>query len=1298
MGKRGNLKPGTSSTPTQGKKKFTRKLKARKLEDRIAPGMIGGGIVDPGSADLFADADVDQQDASLNETDATEVESVGADAPESPEQGQFQEEQDRFLSSQGDTDADADGDDSDSALSQDAQDLADSDGDADYVEETPTWREADWVSENADGSIHVTPPEGVSISDGIATFSADAANEALPLPEDTYIRYNGAVQFMLPESAEYSADTGHVNLPADSVSVDAIPEAIPHFENIDGSITVALPSDGVEYNEQDHSITLSNETVNEIVPSYVQVNPDGSVAVELPEDTTYNDDGSLDLSASGAASLDNPLPDSIGDLDFATPNLDGSVSFEFPDGVDLDIDLGVVNFPHGVAVSNLPFPDGVTLNGDGTLDIGLPQGAEYDADSNSAVLPPESLSLNDIPSGVDAHYNPDGSITATLPDGMEYNPDTNSIHVDNYWANEITPDTVAINEDGSVSVQLPEETDYSAAGEGEITVAADDVSFIDRPAPDFVHDVEFSEVEPDGSYTFTPPAEMTVSEGTLEIPHEAVADHVPMPEGVTLNSDGSMDVAVPEGTTYDADAGSLTFAAGEVHLDDIPPGVMTQVNLDGSITATLPEGTSYNAADGTVHLDNYWSNELAPDGVEITEAGGLSVALPSTTEYAEGSDSFTVPMESADFVMNPEPAYVASGPDWVEANPDGSVSALPPESVTVNADEGTVSLPAAVVAQEFPELLPEGVTLGADGTMEVELPEGTQFNAEEQLLTLPAGEIHVAEIPAGIEAEVNPDGSVSALVPDGITYDAASNTVTLDNFWVNEVTPTGVEVSDAGVVTVSLPSDTQYLDSGAITIPADSADFIESPAPEYVAEGPEWLEEQPDGAITVAPPEGVQVDSDAGTVSLPAELVNEQFDGYLPEEVTLNADGTATVALPEDTEFNPETGTLILPAGEVHTAEIPEGISGEIQDDGSLAITLPDGISYDAAANTVTLDNFWVNEVAPDAVEVSEAGVVTVSLPSDTQYFDDGSLTISAASADFMEQPIPEVVASGPDWVDQRPDGSLLIETPESVEVDTELMTATIPVEVINEQFSGLLPEGASLNGDGSMTVAVPQGTTFNAEEGSITLPAGTVHTAELPDIVEATVNSDGSITAQLPEGVTFNASAGTVQVSNEVVQDLAPVNVQVTTQGQVIVELPLQTQAGSQGELLVPAAVVEEVLPPAPQVVYETFDDEEDRKDDKEVASLDTKLEKHWSKIEAKADHMLDRWESYLKQGKLPSNIEASWDALDAKADRWFDRFEGSKTFATADTNWKALEARAENVLSQWRQMSGKMTGKMAA
>lgn len=286
-----------------------------------------------------------------------------------------------------------------------------------------------------------------------------------------------------------------------------------------------------------------------------------------------------------------------------------------------------------------------------------------------------------------------------------------------------------------------------------------------------------------------------------------------IPEDVTFNADGSATVGVPQGTLYDANAGTLTLPSGEVSVNEIPEGMDYSLNGDGSVTVTLPEGVNYDPASGTMNVSNYWVNEWTPEPVTYTADGQFNVDMPADCHYYENGSCW-IPAESADFMNYPEPAYVSEGPEWVSMNPDHTISfeTQGVNGITVNPDAGTVSMSYPAVMEHFESAVPEDITFNPDGTMNVDLPAGTSYDAATGVMTLPAGEVGVHEIPEGMSYTVNDDGSVAITLPEGISYNGDS--LNVNNYWANQLAPDNVVISPSGMITVTMPPTTEYFDSG----------------------------------------------------------------------------------------------------------------------------------------------------------------------------------------------------------------------------------------------------------------------------------------------------------------------------------------------------------------------------------------------------------------------------------------------------------------------------------------------------
>lgn len=1166
-------------------KKKIGKLKSNKLEDRIAPGMLGGGIIDPGMVEAVEVEVETQEDENAGNIAETQSEQLSADG-ENGGQGEYLDDNASSGTMEADQPADASLDqpvegDNVEPSTEEFDEFAKSDADAGQpYEPEGVWQEADWVDANPDGGMHVEPPEGVLIEDGTASFPHDIANEALPLPDEMEVQPDGSMNIQMPEGAEYLEGSNAFIMPEGSFDPEQVPENIQSFENPDGSYTVSLPAEGFEYNPETNVLNVDNYHVNEMTPDNVTFNTDGSVDVHLPpEGVEYHEDGSFDMSPEACHHMDNPPPEYLGEVDYANYNPDGSVTFEPPEGVE--VEDGIATVPYDMIDEHLPLDDDYQINADGTSNYTLPEGTDYNADAHTLTFPEGAMHVDEIPEEIDAHKNPDGSITACLPEGIDYDAESNSVHMDNYWSNELAPDNMAINEDGSVSFALPEETEFYE--DGSFNVPADQLDFVDATVPEYVGDVDFAESTESGDYHVNPPEGFTVDseQGELHIQHDQI-DSLPIPDEVNFNPDGTMDVQVPEGTTYNETYNSLQFPAGSVHLDEIPPEVEPVLHDDGSITINLQDGMEYNPDSGSVQLDNYWTNEVMPEAVEYTPEGEMHINLPDDCEFHEDG-SFTLPEESTDFMENPDPGYVANGPDWIEANPDGSVTVEKVDEIKIDPENGTMQMNTDYMAEQFDQQIPDEVHFNPDGTMDVQVPEGTNFNPDTGNLTFPEGTVHLEEIPEGVEAHMNPDGSITARLPDGMEFNAETQSVHMDNYWTNEFTPEHVEIHPDGYCEVKLPSETHYFDDGSCQIPAEQADFIDDPAPGYVEQGPDWVHENPDGSVSVQPPEGVHVDAENGQVTMSLDTFSESFGDEF-DDAKFNPDGTIDYPLPEGTEYNPEANSLRFPAGEMHMNEIPEQMDAHVNPDGSITLSLPEGVDYNEDTGGVHLDNYWANELSPSEIEINTDGTVTINLPPETQYFEDGSFTMPDEHKDFCYEDKPEYVGDF-EHCEQMESGDYHVKPPEGFNVDPETGEMHVPYDQMGELP---IPDDVHFNPDGSMDVKLPEGTDYNPELNQLKFPEGSVHIDEIPPEVKPELHEDGTITVNLQDGMQYDAESGDVHLDNYWANEVMPDHCEYTPEGEMVVNLPGDCQYYEDGSFRLPEESADFMNNPEPGYVMD--------------------------------------------------------------------------------------------------------------
>ena len=119
---------------------------------------------------------------------------------------------------------------------------------------------------------------------------------------------------------------------------------------------------------------------------------------------------------------------------------------------------------------------------------------------------------------------------------------------------------------------------------------------------------------------------LDTTEGTLTLQGDMIDQHLPIDDGMIFH-DGTMDVKVPEGTEFNASLNQLIFPEGEVNINELPSEVNPQVQDNGSITVTLQDGMNFDEGSQTVHMDNYWTNELTPEPIEYTPQGEMIIDL-----------------------------------------------------------------------------------------------------------------------------------------------------------------------------------------------------------------------------------------------------------------------------------------------------------------------------------------------------------------------------------------------------------------------------------------------------------------------------------------------------------------------------------------------------------------------------------------------------------------------------------------------------------------------------------------------
>lgn len=1001
------------------KKKVVKKIQAKKLEDRIAPGMVGGGLVDPGMVDTVESDSTQEAPKDSTTTYQTESDSLSGNYSQSTSGGQYLDD-----TSSTSTSTDASAGTTQEYTSPESQHISGGEqldefaspsaSDAPLAENHQTWNEMDWVNTHADGSMEFNLPEGVSVdaAAGVANFPLQVANNELPLPEGSQLNAEGGLDLKVPSESQYLADSHQLLVPQDFAP--QIPTEMEHYQAPDNMLMVNLPPDGASFDANTQQINFDNYWANELTPANMEVQENGDVQLHFPADgVSFNGDHSVALDPDAAHLMEHPPENFYQNFEsdhsqHVEINGDGSITFMPPEGIQ--VEGGVMEMNASLANEYLPVPQEFHFNPDGSAHYQLNDQVQFSEQANALIFPQNEINLNVLPEEVQGHLNPDGTTTVLLENGMNYNPEHHHVELDNYWANEVLPTSMNFTPDGQVQVILPEGTQFYE--NNAFTIPADETGAFTQEVPAYVHEVPWVNVDTtQGGFECTPPPGTMLypEQGTLQIPNEMISQHLPVDPDVRFEADGTMNVNVPQGTVYHADSNTLTFPGSQVQLHEVPPQVNPQVDANGNITIQLQDGMQFNPATQSVHFDNYWTNELTPPSVEITDQGTLQIHLPPHTEY-HPDGHFSVPEHQADFMHNPAPEYIQSGPDWVIPNNDGSVTLMANEHMQVNPENHSIQMSVDYVNEHFADSIPEEVTLNADGTMNVQVPQGTLYDVGSQVLTFPAGQVHLNEIPQNFEATLNDNGSISLHLQSGMEYNPGNGSVHFDQHWTHELMPPAIEMTPEGQMIVDMPHDAHFYPNGHVFIPESSIDFIESPHAEIVNQGPDWIHHQPDGSLAVHVPEGMNVNPEAGTLTMSHEVAQEEFGrNIMHDEFQFLPNGSMEMKIPDDIKFEYNAAqnsfTLTEVPHDFNPHDAPPFLTITPLADGNFSVQLPEGVQYNQDHGSLILSNQMVNEILPPPVEYSPNGQLSIHLPPDTQYFpEQGQFILQADSAHFLDE------------------------------------------------------------------------------------------------------------------------------------------------------------------------------------------------------------------------------------------------------------------------------------------------------
>nr|RAW04288.1 hypothetical protein DBT41_08705 [Aerococcus urinae] len=811
-------------------------------------------------------------------------------------------------------------------------------------------------------------------------------------------------------------------------------------------------------------------------------------------------------------------------------------------------------------------PQGVTVNKDGSLTVKVPEGAK---DGDVITVPVKvtypdgttdtvnaKVTVSDQSQTVEPKYKdetgiPGEEVPVKKPNftDKDGNP-TTAPEGTKYEIGKDAPQGVTVKPDGSLTVKVPE-----GAKDGDVITVPVKVTYPDGTTDTVNAKVTVSDQSQKVEPKYKDKTGIPGQEVPVEKPNFTDKDGNPTtapdgtkyelgkdaPQGVTVKSDGSLTVKVPEGAK---DGDVITVPVKVTYPDGTSDTVNAKVTVSDQSQTVEPkykdktgtpgqevpvekpsftdkDGNPTTAPDGT----KYELGKDAPQGVTVKPDGSLTVKVP---EGAKDGDVITVPVKVT--------------------YPDGTTD-------TVNA-KVTVSDQSQTVEPKYKD------KVGTPGSsVKVDQPEFT--GKDDNPTTAPEGTKYELGKDAPQGVTVKPDGSLTVKVPEGAKD---GDVITVP---VKVTYPDGTSDTVNAKVTVSDQSQTvepKYKDkvgTPGSSVKVDQPEFTgkdgkTTPAPEGTKyelgkDAPQGVTVNPEGSLTVKVPEGAK---DGDVITVPVKVTYPDGTSDTVNAKVTVSDQSQTV----EPKYKDKTG---IPGQEVpveqpnftdkdgNPTKVPEGTKYElgkdapqgvtVKPDGSLTVKVPEG-AKDGDVITVP-----VNVTYPDGTSDTVNAKVTVSDQSqkvEPKYKDktgipgqevpveqpnftdkDGNPTTAPEGTKY------ELGKDAPQGVTVKPDGSLTVKVPEGAK-DGDVIT--VPVKVtypdgttdtvnakvtVSDQSQTVEPKYKDNVGTPGSSVKVDQ-PEFTGKDGNPTkAPEGTKYELGKDTPQGVTVNPDGSLKVKVPEG-----------------------------------------------------------------------------------------------------------------------------------------------------------------------------------
>ncbi|HFI0962966.1 TPA: Ig-like domain-containing protein, partial [Streptococcus suis] len=685
-----------------------------------------------------------------------------------------------------------------------------------------------------------------------------------------------------------------------------------------------------------------------------------------------------------------------------------------------------------------------------------------------------------LPTGTTVEVGNDGTVTITYPDGsVDTIPGTDTV----------TPNTDTTAPEAPV-VNAPKAGDTTVTGKTEpgatVTVTFPDGSTATTTADE------------DGNYTVDVPAGVELKEGdkvTATATDKAGNVSEPTETTTTANpSDADENTPNTPAVTPVADTNNLTDdekakVKEEVEKSnpDLPTGTTVEVGNDGTVTITYPDG-SVDTIPGT---DTVVSTTPTPQ----TDAEKNDLTNPTKTPVADTNNLTEDEKAKVKEEVEKSNPNLPTG-TTVEVGNDGTATITYPDGST-DTLTGTVTVIGTTPT-------PQTDAEKNDLTNPTKTPVADTNNLTDDEKAKVKDEVEKSnpDLPSGTTITVGNDGTATITYPDGST-DTLTGTVT-----VIGTTPT--PQTDAEKNDVTNPTKTPVADTNNLTEDekAKVKEEVEKSNPNLPSGT--TVEVGNDGTVTITYPDG-SVDTIPGTDTVATEPPYEPVPQTDAEKNGITNPTKTPVA--DTNNLTEDEKAKVKEEVEKSNPGLPSGTTIEVGNDGSVAITYPDGsIDIIPGADTV---------VPTTPVPQTDAEKNDVTNPAKTPVADTNNLTEEekAKVKEEVEKSNPGLpsgttieVSNGGSVTITYPDGSIdiipatdaVVPTTPTPQTDAEKNGITNPTKTpvadtnnLTEDEKAKVKEEVEKSNPG-----LPTGTTIEVSNGgsvTITYPDGSI------DIIPAT-------------------------------------------------------------------------------------------------------------------------------------------------------------------------------------------------